>query len=127
MFKREKRINFPSWFRLQIASEQQWCCNICKKQLSSVFDIDHITPLCDGGCNERYNLQCLCVECHAKKSRSERFKIRAPDPENKRVRNLSTNSCMCKCSNCGFEADSRLIGFHKCTELEIDFAKMEIK
>jgi 5-methylcytosine-specific restriction endonuclease McrA len=35
------------------------------------FDIDHITPLADGGSNDPQNLQILCVPCHKKKTSLE--------------------------------------------------------
>ena len=39
------------------------------------YDLDHITPLCDGGDDELENLQPLCLPCHAEKCASERRSI----------------------------------------------------
>jgi hypothetical protein len=41
-------------------------CMVCKNNPSE--EVDHITPKCDGGGNERENLQGICVECHKKKT-----------------------------------------------------------
>lgn len=38
----------------------------------SVLDIDHITPLIDGGVDSFANLQLLCIACHKVKTLSER-------------------------------------------------------
>jgi len=37
----------------------------------SLWQLDHIVPLIDGGTHERANLQTLCVPCHRKKTAEE--------------------------------------------------------
>ena len=55
-----------------VASNQQWCCNICKNILEETFETDHIIPIMNGGTNEQSNLQSLCPNCHRKKSLHEK-------------------------------------------------------
>lgn len=121
MFK-EKRANIPSWYRLEIASEQSWKCNNCMIQLPGYFDIDHKIALCNGGTNDRGNLQALCVSCHAKKSRSERFSIpeKPPIVTTSPIRETSSAIVLCKCLNCDFVGDSRFIYFHKCKPVDVN-------
>lgn len=54
-----------------IASQQQWKCNMCSKQLDAWFEIDHVQRLADGGSNHISNLVALCRECHGKKTLHE--------------------------------------------------------
>lgn len=47
----------------------------------SLWELDHVVPLIDGGSHELSNLQTLCVPCHREKSASEsreRARRRAP-------------------------------------------------
>ena len=67
-----KRVTFSPTQRNQVAARQSWDCNLCKQRLHWAFEIDHITPLSEGGSNEPSNLQALCVQCHAVKSREEK-------------------------------------------------------
>ena len=46
-------------------------CNICKTQIED-GEIDHITPLANGGSNEDINLQYLCKSCHKQKTKNEK-------------------------------------------------------
>lgn len=47
-------------------------CRVCKEDVREyAWDIDHILALCDGGTNEDSNLQLLCCNCHAVKTRTE--------------------------------------------------------
>ena len=46
-------------------------CNICKTQIED-GEIDHITPLANGGSNEDINLQYLCKSCHKQKTKHEK-------------------------------------------------------
>ena len=55
-------------------------CNLCgcalEKRMSgsaSVFQVDHIRPLSDGGVDESSNMQCICLPCHAQKTNEERL------------------------------------------------------
>jgi len=70
--KPHARIKFSSSQRMQIACRQQWDCAACNRRLHWTFEIDHMTPLCNGGSNNPDNLQALCTECHATKTRHER-------------------------------------------------------
>ena len=54
-----------------IASNQNWKCNECHKQLNAWFEVDHITRLEHGGGNNVENLVALCRECHGKKTAME--------------------------------------------------------
>ena len=58
-------------FRWLVAYRQQYKCNICRDLLHpDATDIDHCEELRDGGEDEMANLQALCTNCHAKKTRS---------------------------------------------------------
>jgi len=54
-----------------VASNQNWLCGECQKQLNAWFEIDHKTRLEYGGSNEVNNLVALCRECHGKKTAME--------------------------------------------------------
>ena len=54
-----------------VASNQNWCCAHCKKQLSAWYEVDHIIKLEYGGSNNIDNLEALCRECHGKKTALE--------------------------------------------------------
>jgi HNH endonuclease len=61
--------------QLKIISDQNNKCACCMKRLvHHCFDFDHIIPQEHGdehgGVNERINLQALCADCHALKSRT---------------------------------------------------------
>jgi hypothetical protein len=51
-----------------IASQQEWKCGHCKKQLDYTYEVDHKISLEDGGGNDVQNLIALCRECHGKKT-----------------------------------------------------------
>jgi len=53
------------------AASQGWRCAQCDALLPAEFQVDHITPLADGGSNEQDNLQALCPGCHAFKTYTE--------------------------------------------------------
>jgi len=48
-------------------------CKICQEdgRLSPATVVHHITPVRDGGCNSRDNLQSLCAECHSRLHRRD--------------------------------------------------------
>lgn len=75
MHKRKKLSNFQ---RNTIAHSQKWQCKKCNALLPAAFEIDHILPLWCGGNNEILNLQALCPNCHANKSRSETLLFSKP-------------------------------------------------
>jgi glucan phosphoethanolaminetransferase (alkaline phosphatase superfamily) len=54
-----------------IASQQNWTCGHCQKQLDHTFEIDHKIRLEYGGDNEVTNLIALCRNCHGKKTAKE--------------------------------------------------------
>ena len=55
-----------------VAYSQNWKCASCAHLLPASFELDHVTPLWDGGadCYET-NAQALCPSCHAKKTQIE--------------------------------------------------------
>lgn len=44
-------------------------CALCKT--AEATEVDHITPLEQGGSNDESNLQALCHDCHAAKTKQE--------------------------------------------------------
>lgn len=54
-----------------VASNQNWCCKHCSKQLPAWFEVDHVIKLEYGGSNNVDNLEALCRECHGKKTALE--------------------------------------------------------
>lgn len=54
-----------------VASNQNWQCGGCRKQLNAWFEIDHNVRLEHGGSNHVDNLVALCRECHGKKTTIE--------------------------------------------------------
>jgi hypothetical protein len=57
----------------EIGFKQQWCCAGCLEMLKPTMEVDHIIPLEQGGKDCMENLQVLCAECHARKTRDERL------------------------------------------------------
>lgn len=51
-----------------VASQQEWKCGHCKKQLDYTYEVDHKIRLEHGGGNDVKNLIALCRECHGKKT-----------------------------------------------------------
>lgn len=64
------RIPIPTHYRQMVLRKQKNKCNVCCDVLD-VYDIDHIVPyrLCQE--HTLSNLQALCPNCHARKTRSE--------------------------------------------------------
>ena len=56
-----------------VASQQNWTCNHCSKQLPAWFEVDHKVRLEYGGSNHVDNLEALCRDCHGKKTAMEKF------------------------------------------------------
>lgn len=54
-----------------VASQQNWKCGNCNKQLNAWFEVDHKIRLEYGGSNEVGNLVALCRECHGEKTTRE--------------------------------------------------------
>lgn len=55
----------------------------------SGFHVDHIVEFADGGSDEDYNLQALCMDCHAIKT--------------KKYQSLKKKNVIYQCSKCGYE------------------------
>ena len=56
-----------------VASQQNWTCKHCTKQLNAWFEVDHKIKLEHGGSNNVDNLVALCRECHGEKTAKERL------------------------------------------------------
>jgi hypothetical protein len=56
-----------------VASQQDWKCGECRKQLDYTYEVDHKIRLEHGGGNDVQNLVALCRECHGKKTVLETF------------------------------------------------------
>ena len=54
-----------------VASNQNWKCGECGKQLTAWFEVDHKQRLEYGGSNHIDNLVALCRDCHGKKTTME--------------------------------------------------------
>ena len=54
-----------------LGSHQKWRCGSCDTLLDNVAEVDHKTPLSQGGTNDIDNLEILCVLCHALKTQKE--------------------------------------------------------
>lgn len=54
-----------------VASNQDWKCGNCAKQLNAWFEVDHKIRLDQGGSNDVTNLVALCRECHGGKTAME--------------------------------------------------------
>lgn len=71
---------YSTTHRIEIAYKSKYKCNMCHILLPPTFEIDHIKELWEGGKDEYINLQALCPNCHATKTRAnvlkkdERFK-----------------------------------------------------
>jgi 5-methylcytosine-specific restriction protein A len=68
------RRNVSERLKKCVASDQRWKCKMCQEMLTETYEIDHKIPLFKGGNNMKSNLQALCPNCHAKKSREEQEK-----------------------------------------------------
>lgn len=55
----------------RVAQKTIDCCTICKRKVGGKLraEIDHVIPLILGGQHRESNLQLLCHECHAGKSK----------------------------------------------------------
>ena len=54
-----------------VASQQNWKCGHCQKQLPAWFEVDHKIRLDNGGSNHVDNLVALCRDCHGRKTAME--------------------------------------------------------
>lgn len=70
--KRYRRAKITQAERNLVARRQRWQCNgTCGDLLPARFQIDHVVPLQEGGCNEVANYQALCGTCHDAKTAHE--------------------------------------------------------
>ena len=72
--KKATRRNVSETLKKVVAASQGWQCGHCNRILSASYEVDHITPLADGGSNEAYNLVALCRGCHGHKSIQDRLR-----------------------------------------------------
>jgi 5-methylcytosine-specific restriction endonuclease McrA len=66
-----KRHKIPKQWRLNIATNQNQLCGICKNSLPLHYHLDHIVALQFGGTDHQDNLMALCYDCHVQKSKRE--------------------------------------------------------
>ena len=80
--KRRTPLNYASVVS-QLWQLQRGQCAECSISLHElqVFDVDHIVPWSVSRCDELWNLQLLCPNCHALKSRQEECKRIARHPK----------------------------------------------
>lgn len=71
--------NHPSWGggtikykRIIVLQRDNYTCTQCSYSEKEIMQVDHIIPRCKGGSDEIDNLRCLCPNCHARKSRTEK-------------------------------------------------------
>ncbi len=58
----------PPRLRFEILTRDKFRCTLCgATKKTTVLEIDHITPRCEGGTNDPKNLRVLCHECNAGK------------------------------------------------------------
>lgn len=69
--RRKKRKPVTYEMKWELAAKQKWKCKTCKKLLPLAAQADHVIPLALGGADNMNNLQMLCANCHAEKSRRE--------------------------------------------------------
>lgn len=76
------------WKKIRLATlrRDNWLCVICNKKnkVISAKEVDHIIPVSSGGTHEMDNLQSLCKECHALKTKRDISRQR-------RLKSKSTN------------------------------------
>lgn len=71
-FLSKRRLNTSAW--KTVGARQKWRCAACGHLLEDTFEIDHVRSLHLGGLDSLSNLQALCPNCHAKKTKIEKCK-----------------------------------------------------
>ena len=74
--KRPPRPKISVQTRWELSAKQKFKCMKCKQVLPVTAEIDHIIPRHKGGSDRLCNLQALCNNCHALKTRNERTQPR---------------------------------------------------
>lgn len=66
------RIVGRKWMamRAKVAARDIYTCQKCKRLVVD-GQVDHITPLQEGGSNDLSNLQWMCRKCHSEKTAKE--------------------------------------------------------
>jgi hypothetical protein len=85
----QKRKAFTAAQRQNFAIVRGWTCGSCHAKelhLTNNWEIDHKVGLAEGGTNDVANLQLLCSNCHANKTRLETM-VRAASRSNSRRSN----------------------------------------
>lgn len=71
-----KRRALTTYEKESVLKGQDYRCARCGTDLSRMVpNFDHRKPLALGGEDELYNIQALCANCHAEKTREDRHKI----------------------------------------------------
>jgi 5-methylcytosine-specific restriction enzyme A len=77
---------FPKWLKAAVLRNQKTCA-ICGVRPST--QVDHITPVAEGGANTKDNARAVCSHCHDLKSAEERrrglLRYRARQPKQRRA------------------------------------------
>ena len=76
--KKKVRKNYDDTIRLKLLHQQNYKCNICKKNIdNSCSELDHIIPwsLVGDELGEK-NLQMLCMECNRRKSKNAAYNLK---------------------------------------------------
>ena len=95
---KERRKAISQQTRMQIAYRQGYVCPICRKSLSSAWDVDHIIRLADNGSNNPSNLQVICTSCHRIKTAKENSKDSRGPRGQERI--CTARSQGYKCASC---------------------------
>lgn len=72
--------NVSLQMKKRVGAEQKWRCNHCFKLLDETYQVDHKIPLYQNGSNDRWNLQALCPNCHARKTAYEQANFNTKPP-----------------------------------------------
>lgn len=68
--ERSKHYNTKRWQKIRKrVLRRDPMCQMCEEEPSE--EVDHITPLSEGGTDSMENLQGLCTSCHSKKTYRE--------------------------------------------------------
>lgn len=73
---RHERGYDSAWERRRdyILTRDNYLCQVCARagRLTAAEEVDHIMPKAQGGTDDEGNLQAICVDCHRKKTSTER-------------------------------------------------------